>query len=141
MRPCPQHFKGLESLGVVITPTKIIYATSLDQKIMMKMYSIYKHTHFHSSNISMRTFFYTNIISMNIKAQSSRNLRIILKSCKSQASLTLIVFVYSSYNTASKLTFALSIQYLLFCSTSIMLYDEVKHQQRFECISFIFCQS
>ena len=32
-----------------------------------------------------------------------------------------------SYSTACKLTVSLAIQYLLFCSTFTLLYDEVKH--------------
>ena len=40
--------------------------------------------------------------------------------------------MYLSENTVYKLTFALSIQYLVFCSTYILLYDKAKHQQRFE---------
>ena len=58
-----------------------------------------------------------------------------------KASSGLIIFVYLSYTTARRLTFALPIQYLLFCSISVMLYDEVKYQQRFEYIPLIFRQS
>ena len=37
-----------------------------------------------------------------------------------------------SYNTTFKLTFAQSIQYLVFCITFLFLYDEVGHQQTSE---------
>ena len=57
-----------------------------------------------------------------------------------KASSGLIIFVYLSYTTACRLTFALPIQYL-FCSISVMHYDEVKYQQRFEYIALIFRQS
>ena len=54
--------------------------------------------------------------------------------CKAQASLGLIMFVYLSNNAATSSTFALSMQYLLLCSASVILYHEVKHQQRLEYI-------
>ena len=47
-------------------------------------------------------------------------------------------FVYSSLNTAFRLPFGLSTQYLLFYSTLILHYDEVRNQQRFEYISQIY---
>ena len=44
--------------------------------------------------------------------------------------------MYLSYNATFRLTFALSIMYLLFCSFFILLYDEVRHQQISEYIPF-----
>ena len=81
--------------------------------------------------------------SMRIKLVRILRIRIagIQQSFKNNAThklqLTLGIFVYSRYGSVCRLTFALAVQYLLFCSTSVM-HDEVRHQPRFEYIPLIF---
>ena len=55
-----------------------------------------------------------------------------------QVSSRIRIFVYSSDSTVCRLPSSLSIQYLLFCSSFVLLYDEVKHQLRFNYIPLIF---
>jgi len=40
--------------------------------------------------------------------------------------------VHSSYNGKLRFTTGQSVQYILFCSSFDLLYDEVRHHQRFE---------
>ena len=47
-------------------------------------------------------------------------------------------FVYLCLNIAFRLTFLLSMQYLVVCSIFILLYDEVKRQVKFECVPLFF---
>ena len=42
------------------------------------------------------------------------------------------IFMCLSHNAAFRLASALSRQYVLFCSSFYLLYDEEKHQYRFE---------
>ena len=58
-----------------------------------------------------------------------------------QASLRIRISAHASYNTALRLTFMLSKQQALFCSTLALFYDKVKHQHRLHCISLISRQS
>ena len=48
------------------------------------------------------------------------------------------IFAYSSYSNVCRLTFALSVLYLLFCSTFALLYNKVIRQQKLEYILLIF---
>ena len=48
--------------------------------------------------------------------------------------------MYSRYNTVCRLIFALSIQYLLLCSSFDSFYDDARHQQGLAHILFIFRQ-
>ena len=57
-----------------------------------------------------------------------------VENCKALASSKLRLLVYSSRVIAFGLTFALRIQYSIFCSTFMLLYDEVRRQPRFEYI-------
>ena len=47
-------------------------------------------------------------------------------------------FMYSRDNTAFRLSFPLLKQYLLFCSTFVLLSEEGRQQQAFEYIPLIF---
>ena len=49
-----------------------------------------------------------------------------------------MVFLQKKCNAAFRITFAMSIQYLLFCSTFDLLCDEEKRQQTFEYLSLFF---
>ena len=50
-------------------------------------------------------------------------------------------FLCLSYSTFCRLTCSLSIQYLLVCSTFILFFDEVGHQQRLDYNPLIFRHS
>ena len=50
-----------------------------------------------------------------------------LKIMQAQALSKLRIFAYLSYSAACRLTVSLSIQHLLFCSTFILPYDDVRH--------------
>ena len=54
---------------------------------------------------------------------------------------TLRISVHLSCNAAFRLTFVVSMQYSLFCSTFVLLYVEVRHQTAFESIPLIFKRS